>query len=193
MSAHSWAEGLAIRTSHVSPRWRPCCPSALVARCVLSFPGRMSLSPVAPRHAGRIHLKVGVKRDGTITAIQGTSRLNTGGYVASGPGVARRAGQGIIYLYHCPNVLYESYLAYTNCPSAGSYRALGAPQGHFALETLMDRIAEELVSTRWPSGCRTGCRRKASPDPACRHRTRLSTASPLRAAFLSPATAWRNA
>ena len=96
------------------------------------------------RHAGRIHLKVGVKRDGTITAIHGTSTLNTGGYVASGPGVARRAGQGIIYLYHCPNVLYQSYLAYTNCPSAGSYRALGAPQGHFALETLMDRIAEEL-------------------------------------------------
>ena len=96
------------------------------------------------RHAGRIQLKVGVKRDGTITAIQGTSTLNTGAYAASGPGVARRAGQGIIYLYHCPNVRYESYLAYTNCPSAGSYRALGAPQGHFALETLMERIAEEL-------------------------------------------------
>ena len=96
------------------------------------------------RHAGRIHLKVGAKRDGTITAIQGTSTLNTGAYAASGAGVARRAGQGIIYLYHCPNVRYESYLAYTNCPSAGSYRALGAPQGHFALETLMERIAEEL-------------------------------------------------
>ena len=96
------------------------------------------------RHAGRIQLKVGVKRDGTITAIQGTSTLNTGAYAASGAGVARRAGQGIIYLYHCPNVRYESYLAYTNCPSAGSYRALGAPQGHFALETLMERIAEKL-------------------------------------------------
>ena len=96
------------------------------------------------RHAGRIHLKVGVKRDGTITGIHGTSTLNTGAYAASGPGVARRAGQGIIYLYHCPNVRYESYLAYTNCPSAGSYRALGAPQGHYALETLMDRVAEEL-------------------------------------------------
>ena len=96
------------------------------------------------RHAGRIHLSVGVKSDGTVTAIHGTSTLNTGAYAASGAGVARRAGQGIIYLYHCPNVRYESYLAYTNCPSAGSYRALGAPQGHFALETLMDRIAEEL-------------------------------------------------
>ena len=96
------------------------------------------------RHAGRIRLKVGVKRDGTITAIHGVSTLNTGAYAASGAGVARRAGQGIIYLYHCPNVRYESYLAYTNCPAAGSYRALGAPQGHFALETLMERVAAAL-------------------------------------------------
>ena len=96
------------------------------------------------RHAGRIQLKVGVKRDGTITAIHGISTLNTGAYAASGAGVARRAGQGIIYLYHCPNVRYESWLAYTNCPAAGSYRALGAPQGHFALETLMERVAAAL-------------------------------------------------
>ncbi|MCH8186952.1 MAG: molybdopterin-dependent oxidoreductase, partial [Chloroflexi bacterium] len=48
------------------------------------------------------------------------------------------------YLYRCPNVRYDGYLTYTNQPPAGSYRALGAPQGHFALEVLMDRIAESL-------------------------------------------------
>ena len=58
--------------------------------------------------------------------------------------MARRTGQGILYLYHCPNVKYEARLAYTNRPVAGSYRALGAPQGHFALESLMDRAAERL-------------------------------------------------
>ena len=42
---------------------------------------------------------------------------------------------------HCANVKYEAHLAYTNRPTAGSYRALGAPQGHFALESLMDRAA----------------------------------------------------
>ena len=96
------------------------------------------------RHAARIHLKIGVKRDGAVTAIHGAAILNTGGYQSSAPGVARRTGQGMLYLYRCPNVKYEAYPAYTNCPTAGSYRALGAPQGHFALETLMDRIAEEL-------------------------------------------------
>ena len=39
---------------------------------------------------------------------------------------------------------YDGYLVYTNQPSAGSYRALGAPQGHFALEVTMNYIADEL-------------------------------------------------
>jgi CO/xanthine dehydrogenase Mo-binding subunit len=100
------------------------------------------------RHAARINLKVGVRRDGTITAIHGVAVLDTGAYQSSAPGVSRRAGQGMLYLYRCPNVKYEASPAYTNRPTAGSYRALGAPQGHFALETLMDRIAGELGMDR---------------------------------------------
>ena len=84
------------------------------------------------RHAARIKMKVGVKNDGSITAIHADALLDTGAYLSSGPGVARRTGQGALYLYHCANTRYEARLAYTNRPSAGSYRALGAPQGHFA-------------------------------------------------------------
>ena len=93
------------------------------------------------RHATKIHIRAGFKSDGSITAIEASALLDTGAYLASGAGVARRAGQGILYLYHCANVKYEAHLAYTNRPTAGSYRALGAPQGHFALESLMDRAA----------------------------------------------------
>ena len=93
------------------------------------------------RHAAKIHLRAGFRSDGSITAIEARALLDTGAYLASGPGVTRRAGQGILYLYHCANVKYEAHLAYTNRPTAGSYRALGAPQGHFALESLMDRAA----------------------------------------------------
>ena len=96
------------------------------------------------RHATITTLKVGVKNDGTITAIHATTVMDTGAYLSSGPAVVRRAGQGALYLYRCPNVRYDGYLTYTNQPSAGSYRALGAPQGHFALEVLMDKIAKEL-------------------------------------------------
>ena len=96
------------------------------------------------RHAAKIHLRAGFKSDGSITAIEASALLDTGAYLASGAGVARRTGQGILYLYHCANVKYEAYLAYTNRPTAGSYRALGAPQGHFTLESLMDRAAEHF-------------------------------------------------
>ena len=96
------------------------------------------------RHAAKIHIRAGFKSDGSITAIEASALLDTGAYLASGAGVARRTGQGILYLYHCANVKYEAHLAYTNRPTAGSYRALGAPQGHFALESLMDRAAEHF-------------------------------------------------
>ncbi len=96
------------------------------------------------RHAARIHIRAGFTSSGSITAIEASAVLDTGAYLASGAGVARRAGQGILYLYHCANVKYEAHLAYTNRPTAGSYRALGAPQGHFALESLMDRAAEHF-------------------------------------------------
>ena len=96
------------------------------------------------RHATTTSLKVGVRHDGTITAVHATTIMDTGAYLSSGPGVIRRAGQGALYLYRCANARYDGYLVHTNQPSAGSYRALGAPQGHFALESLMDRVAEEL-------------------------------------------------
>ena len=96
------------------------------------------------RHAAKIRIRAGFRADGSITAIEASALLDTGAYLASGAGVARRTGQGILYLYHCANVKYEAHLAYTNRPTAGSYRALGAPQGHFALESLMDRAAEHF-------------------------------------------------
>ena len=96
------------------------------------------------RHATTTRLRVGVRHDGTITAVHATTIMDTGAYLSSGPGVIRRAGQGALYLYRCANARYDGYLVHTNQPSAGSYRALGAPQGHFALESLMDRVAEEL-------------------------------------------------
>ena len=96
------------------------------------------------RHAAKINIRAGFKSDGALTAIEASALLDTGAYLASGAGVARRTGQGILYLYHCANAKYEARLAYTNRPTAGSYRALGAPQGHFALESLMDRAAEHF-------------------------------------------------
>ena len=96
------------------------------------------------RHGGRINLRIGVTRDGEITAIHGDALMDSGAYQATAPQMTRRIGQGILYLYRCPNVRFDARTVTTNRPVAGSYRALGAPQGHFALETLMDRAAEAV-------------------------------------------------
>ncbi len=96
------------------------------------------------RHGTYTTVKMGVKSDGTVTAVHAVTIMDTGAYLSSGPGVVRRAGQGALYLYRCANVRYDGYLTYTNTPSGGSYRALGAPQGHFALELIADRAARAV-------------------------------------------------
>ncbi|MGB7947067.1 MAG: xanthine dehydrogenase family protein molybdopterin-binding subunit [Candidatus Binatia bacterium] len=95
------------------------------------------------RHATVTQLRMGLKRDGAITVIDANSTLNTGPY-APGFGVASRLGHGLTYLYACPNACFTGKVAFTNSPVAGSYRGLGAPQAHFALESLADEAAEKL-------------------------------------------------
>ncbi len=95
------------------------------------------------RHATATKICMGLKRDGSITAIDATSALNTGPY-SPGFGVAERLGHGLTYLYTCPNARFVGKVAFTNSPVAGSYRGLGAPQAHFALECLADEAAEKL-------------------------------------------------
>jgi len=89
-------------------------------------------------------LRVGMKADGTPMAIELRSVMDAGAYVASGRNVVRRIGQGPLYLYACPNVRFEGIPVYTNRPAGGSFRGLGAPLGHFALEVLMDEAAAAL-------------------------------------------------
>ncbi len=90
------------------------------------------------------HLRIGVAQDGTPTAVEMRSTMNAGAYVSTGMRVTRRTGQGPLYLYTCPHARYEGVTAYTNRSSGGSFRGLGAPLGHFALEVLVDQIAEAL-------------------------------------------------
>ncbi|MDB4896219.1 MAG: hypothetical protein JWN15_2481, partial [Firmicutes bacterium] len=117
------------------------------------------------RHPSKITIKIGLKKDGTLTAIYGKSILNTGPYVP-GTGVTRRSGQGIIYLYTCANARFDGYTVYTNAPVAGSFRGLGAPQGHFALESLVDRICQEQGWDPLEFRLKNGVKLEGQPGPA---------------------------
>ena len=91
-----------------------------------------------------IDIEIGVAADGSMVAMDMRALMNAGAYVASGMGVTRRIGQGPIYLYTTPNARFEGRTAYTNRPAGGSFRGLGAPLGHFALEVTIDQIATAL-------------------------------------------------
>ncbi|HSF32441.1 MAG TPA: molybdopterin cofactor-binding domain-containing protein [Candidatus Tectomicrobia bacterium] len=96
------------------------------------------------RQEAHMRLRIGIQADGTPTAIDLHATMNAGAFVASGMNVTRRVGQGALYLYTCPNTRFEGMTVYTNRPAGGSFRGLGAPLGHFALEVLIDQVAAAL-------------------------------------------------
>jgi xanthine dehydrogenase YagR molybdenum-binding subunit len=86
-------------------------------------------------------LKAGVKSDGTLTAFEFTD--------LSSPGAFSEGGEGlndwlIRDLYTCPNVRCETSFATINAGPVRPFRAPGHPQGAWALEQMMDELAEAV-------------------------------------------------
>jgi xanthine dehydrogenase YagR molybdenum-binding subunit len=83
-------------------------------------------------------LKIGAKRDGTLTAIQLTS------YGTAGVGTGAGAAGPATNLYKCPNLLTEEYDVFVNAGPGAAFRAPGHPQGCFAFEQAIDELAVKL-------------------------------------------------
>ena len=96
------------------------------------------------RHGARVRIKTGVKRDGTIMAREAEIYLDTGGYDDNGPQVTARSATRVLGPYWIPNICTNAYQVYTNPGSAGSYRAIGAPQVIYAGESQIEMLAEKL-------------------------------------------------
>ncbi|RMG43924.1 MAG: 4-hydroxybenzoyl-CoA reductase subunit alpha [Acidobacteria bacterium] len=96
------------------------------------------------RHKQIVDLKVGVKKDGTITAVQSRTILDGGAYTSFGVITAYYAGSMLPTLYKIPNFKYDGFRVYTNLPASGAMRGHGVPQPRFAFECLLDMIAEDL-------------------------------------------------
>ncbi len=96
------------------------------------------------RHAVQIHLKVGVKRDGSLTAVDMLAIANTGAYGNHGTQVVFLTGSMPMGLYRCPHQRFRGYSVYTNTMPAGAFRGYGATQGYFAMECMMDELATML-------------------------------------------------
>jgi CO/xanthine dehydrogenase Mo-binding subunit len=96
------------------------------------------------RHPFIIRHKTGVKRDGTLVAMQVEMLVDGGAYVTLTPVVLSRGAIHASGPYRCPNVRIHGRALTTNTPPNGAFRGFGAPQTLFAVEAHMDRIAEAL-------------------------------------------------
>ena len=99
-----------------------------------------------PRHAARIQMKTGVKRDGTLVAHQSRVLFNSGAYggFKPAPGVNLGGASKAAGPYKIPHVKLEGVQVYTNTVPGGFMRAPGEPQAVFAAESQMDLVAREL-------------------------------------------------
>lgn len=96
------------------------------------------------RHPMIIHMRSGVKRDGTLLALSMHSLGNAGAYGTHSLAVTRATGHKSLCLYRAQAYQFEATSVYTNLPVSGAMRGYGAPQGFFALESHIDEIAQRL-------------------------------------------------
>ena len=92
-----------------------------------------------------IHIKDGVKKDGTIVAREMKVLVNVGAYASSGGALlARNISFGVAGSYRVPNLKLDSYGVYTNEPPVCPYRGFANEQPIWAIESHMDMIAEKM-------------------------------------------------
>ena len=96
------------------------------------------------RHAARIRIKTGARRDGTLVGRRVELWLDTGAYADVGPRVTQKAGYRAIGPYRMEHVAIDAYCVYTNKVPAGAFRGYGGPQAAWAGESQMNRLAEAL-------------------------------------------------
>ncbi|MFI5532879.1 molybdopterin-dependent oxidoreductase [Kitasatospora sp. NPDC051853] len=96
------------------------------------------------RHPFVITVKLGAKRDGTLTALQYRVVSNTGAYGNHGPAVMFHSVGESMGVYRAPHKKVDAYSVYTNGVPAGAFRGYGLGQVTFAVESAMDELARRL-------------------------------------------------
>jgi CO/xanthine dehydrogenase Mo-binding subunit len=97
-----------------------------------------------PRHASIIHVKTGVKKDGTLVAHHMNFIFDSGAYGAFKPNAFLNGPHLSAGPYKIPHVFIEEHMVYTNKIPCGHMRSPGDPQGIFANESQMDLVAKRL-------------------------------------------------
>lgn len=94
-----------------------------------------------PTSGGTIEVKIGARKDGTITGAQATLKYQAGAF----PGSPVQPGCMTCFaMYDLKNVAITGFDVVSNRPKVAAYRAPGAPISTFATESVMDEIARKI-------------------------------------------------
>ncbi len=96
------------------------------------------------RHPMRVTVKMGARKDGTLTAVYMDVRANTGPYGNHCLTVPMNACSKTLPLLNCPNMKFDVTTYYSNIPPTGAYQGYGAPKGSYALMTCLAEMAEAV-------------------------------------------------
>ena len=100
----------------------------------------------SPRHEMEVSVRLGADKDGHIRGLDLYTLSNTGAYGEHGPTTVGLSGHKSIPLYTggLEAFRFGYDVVYTNTMAAGAYRGYGATQGIFALESMVNELAENL-------------------------------------------------
>ena len=128
------------------------------------------------RHPMDMEYTLGADLEGRITAIRIRIKADTGAYSSLGGPVLQRACTHATGPYRIPNVDIEGVGAFTNNPPSGAFRGFGVTQSAFAVEQMMNLLAEAVGVSYWEIRARNvivagdvmGNGQIASPDTGIR-------------------------
>ena len=117
-----------------------------------------------PTSSTSMDVRIGMKKDGTITAAQGTFRLQGGAF----PGApCEMTAMCAFAPYNLKHVHQVGYDVMTNRPKQAAYRAPGSPMAAFAVESVIDELCKKLdldpIDTRLKNASREGTRASFGP------------------------------
>jgi CO/xanthine dehydrogenase Mo-binding subunit len=129
-----------------------CCRTALLAlktgKAVKMVNSREeSMLESYKRHPYVMYYKWGARNDGSLTAMEARCIADGGAYSSMSPFVTWRSVVQATGPYYCENVKTDVFAAYTNNNYTGAMRGFGSPQVNFAIESMMDELAEHVGMT----------------------------------------------
>jgi xanthine dehydrogenase molybdenum-binding subunit len=116
---------------------------------LLRLSRRESLRFHVKRHPTWLDYTAGCDAEGRLVAVRARIVGDNGAYASVGGKVLERAAGHACGPYRVPNVDVEATAVYTNNPPSGAMRGFGANQAAFALEGVLDRLAERVGLDGW--------------------------------------------